>query len=142
MVPQWRQFSSSGPSARRRRLAVAVAPLVNRVAPNPPRISSGSAPTTISFEPEPGAILYDVIRGNVANLHLSGPDTDLGSVVCVENNSGDTTTTGYEDPDTPAAGQVFFYLFRGSKGVNAGLGSYGTNSLGGERLAGLGDCGP
>ena len=81
--------------------------------------------------------------GDVAELSdVGGGIIDLGSVVCVEDDSGDTTTAGYEDQDTPAVGQALFYVFRGSMGVNAGPGSYGTGSNGSERVAGGGDCIP
>jgi Tol biopolymer transport system component len=112
-------------------------------APNPPLVSPGLAPTTITFEPEPGSIRYDVIRGDVAELQDAGGGIiDLGTVLCVENDSGDTTTAHYEDQVTPIVGQAFFYAFRGSMGILAGPGSYGTGSNGSERVAGTGDCAP
>jgi len=111
--------------------------------PNPPLVSPGPAPTTVTFEPEPGPIRYDVIRGDVADLQdIGGGIIDLGSVVCVENDSGDTTTANYEDPDTPAVGQAYFYAFRGSMGVIAGPGSYGQGSNGSERVPSSGGCAP
>ena len=60
----------------------------------------------------------------------------------MENDSGDTTTANYEDQDTPGVGQAFFYASRGSMGINAGPGSYGTGSNGSERVAGTGGCAP
>lgn len=108
-------------------------------APNPPVISPHAAPTTITFNPEPGLIRYDVIRGDLANLHNAGSTVDMGAVACIANDSGDTTTAGYPDALTPLPGQVFFYVFRGTMGLAAGPGSYGTGTAG-ERVAGSGDC--
>ena len=85
---------------------------------------------------------YDVIRGDVANLQHSGGNVDLGTVVCLENDSGDTNTVGFEDTANPAPGQAFFYLFRGSMGVLAGAGSYDEGSGGFERVPSAGDCSP
>jgi Tol biopolymer transport system component len=110
-------------------------------APNPPVVSPHAAPTTVTFEPEPGLIRYDVIRGDLANLHNAGSTVDLGAVACIENDSGDTTTVGYPDVVTPLPGQGFFYVFRGSMSIATGPGSYGTGTAGG-RVAGSGDCTP
>ena len=75
------------------------------------------------------------------DLQDGGGSVDLGTVLCVEDNSGDTTTAAaYDDPVTPAVGQAFFYLFRGSMGAVAGPGSYGTGSNGDERVPSGGDC--
>jgi Tol biopolymer transport system component len=111
-------------------------------APNPPAISPHAAPTTVTFAPEPGLVLYDVIRGDLANLHNVASTVDLGAVACIENDSGDTTTVGYPDAVTPLPGQGFFYVFRGSMSIATGPGSYGTGKSGFERVAGSGDCTP
>ena len=114
--------------------------LVDYSVPNAPVPSPGSAPTTTVFEAEPGALRYDVIRGEVASLSADPSNVLLGPVICLENNSGDTNTVGFPDPEIPDPGEVFFYLFRGSKGTAAGPGSYGTGSPNKVRLAGAGDC--
>ena len=111
-------------------------------AQNPPVISPHAAPTTVTFAPEPGLIRYDVIRGDLANLHNVGSTVDLGAVACIKDDSADTTTVGYPDTLTPAPGQGFFYLFRGSMSIATGPGSYGTGKSGFERVAGSGDCAP
>jgi hypothetical protein len=112
-------------------------------APNPPVISPGPAPTTVSFEPEPGRIRYDIIRGDVADIQdLGGGIIDLGPVLCVEDDSPDPTTAGSDDPDTPASGQAFFFAFRGTMGTSAGPGSYGTGTNGSDRVPGAGACNP
>ncbi len=110
-------------------------------APNPPVISGGPAPTIVTFHPEPGMVRYDIIRGSVANLHNAGSTVDMGAVTCLKDDSGDTSTAGYPDFITPSPGQALFYLFRGTQGVSAGPGSYGTGTAG-ERVAGSGDCNP
>lgn len=111
-------------------------------AQNPLVISPHAAPTTVTFAPEPGLVSYDVIRGELANLHNVASTVDLGAVACIENDSGDTTTVGYPDAVTPTPGQGFFYVFRGSMSVATGPGSYGTGKSGFERVAGAGDCTP
>jgi hypothetical protein len=102
---------------------------------------SKESPTLVTWDAEPRARRYDVIRGDVANLAMNGESIDLGAVECIEDDSPDTTTERFEDQDDPAVGQVFFYLYRGSQGILDGPGSYGTGSGESERTAGSGDCG-
>ena len=99
-----------------------------------------ASPTVVSWDVASGPATYDVIRGDVASLSLSGGTVDLGAVVCVENDSPDAHTLGNQDPDTPSPGQAFFYVTRGSAGRSAGPGSYGTGSGGGERTPSGGGC--
>lgn len=110
----------------------------------PPRIQVGKAsPTVVSWDVEPSPVRYDVIRGDVANLEFGAGNTiDLGVVTCVEDDSPDADTVGDEDPAAPAPGQALFYLYRGSQGLLAGLGSYGQGSAGRERVATSGGCAP
>jgi len=74
----------------------------------PARIQVGeAAPTLVSWDPDPRAVRYDVIRGDVANLrHGSGGTVDLGAVAWLENDSPDAHTTGFEDTGQPAPGQA------------------------------------
>jgi hypothetical protein len=104
------------------------------------QISPGEAPTLVSWDVESGPIRYDVIRGDVASLQFSGGTVDLGTVVCLEDDSPDATAAGFEDTITPGLGQAFFYLYRGSQGIDAGPGSWGPASNGAERVAGAGSC--
>ena len=83
------------------------------------------ATTTLSWSSVPPGRSYDAIRGQVANLSLEGLDLHLGPVVCLENDSSDTTTgSGAEAPhadaDIPAPGEAFFYLVRYYDGVANG----------------------
>ncbi len=102
---------------------------------------SGPAPTTVSWAVEAGALRYDVVRGNVANLAPGAPGTtDLGAVVCLEDNSVDTDTLGDEDLTDPPTGQAFFYVFRAIQGLTVGPSHYGLSSNGDDRLGGAGNC--
>jgi TolB protein len=104
------------------------------------RVEDGTN-TRVEWDYEAGSLRYDVIRGNIASLApgLAG-ETDLGTVVCIEDESPDATTAGFEDGVVPSLGQAFFYLFRGTQGMNDGPGSYGTSSNGDERVAAADDC--
>jgi Tol biopolymer transport system component len=102
---------------------------------------SRETPTVVSWTVESGPLRYDVIRGNVAALGpLPGGGVDLGPVACLEDDSPDATTAGDGDPLAPGPGEAFFYLYRGTPGLQAGPGSYGTGSGGGERQPASGDC--
>jgi len=92
----------------------------------------------------PGAGSYDLIRGSLGFVHDDGSSVQLGSVVCVEDDSSDTTTAaGAEaaspDASVPLAGAAYFYLVRFHDGVSNR--SYGfSHQAGHERQAGPGDC--
>jgi hypothetical protein len=101
------------------------------------RVSPGAAPTPVSWDVESGPSSYDVIRGDVASLAIAGATVDLGTVTCVENDSGDAVA---EDGGAPAPGQAWFYLYRGSAGPLAGPGSYGAGSGNRERIPTGGGC--
>src|SRR4029453_7370138 len=104
---------------------------------------SPTAPTLVSWDVEAGPIRYDVIRGDVANLAPGPPGTvDLGPVACLENDSPDADTRGFEDAAIPPPGHPFFFMFRGSRGLNFGPGSWGQSSVGAERVPGSGVCAP
>jgi hypothetical protein len=91
--------------------------------------------TTLTWGSVVGAIGYDVIRGNLGSLQTVDGQVDLGSLVCIENESADTTTApNHVDPNTPSPGQAFFYLFRVSGGT------YGSSSAGLPRIPGPGTC--
>ena len=108
----------------------------------PPGIRVGKeTPTLVSWDVESGPIRYDVIRGDLEGLGPGGSGTvSLGIVTCVEDDSPDADTRGAEDPEAPVAGHGFFYLYRGSAGLDAGPGSYGTSSDGREREPASDDC--
>jgi Tol biopolymer transport system component len=109
----------------------------------PARIRPGQeSPTVVHWDFEPGAVRFDVIRGDAANLRFVGAEVDLGPVACLENDSTDADTIGFEDLVELGTGQAFFYLYRGTQGVLDGPGSWGLGSAGTERLGGPGECPP
>jgi hypothetical protein len=84
-----------------------------------------------------------VIRGDVDNLAPgTAGSVNLGPVVCLENDSPDSNTLGFEDPVQPPPGHAFFFIYRGSRGLNYGPGSWGQSSNGSERAPGTGVCAP
>ncbi len=74
-------------------------------------------------------------------MGFSGSTVDLGTVVCLEDDSPGPDIQGFGDSVTPSSGQVFFYLYRGTEGSEVGPGSYGLSSSGLERVTGVGGCG-
>jgi len=102
---------------------------------------SASTPTVVRWEADPRGVSYDVLRGDLASLQAGDGDTvNLGTVVCLENDSTDTTTVGFEDPEQPEPGEVFWFLYRWTQGTLDGPGSWGQGSGGAERVAETGAC--
>jgi hypothetical protein len=101
---------------------------------------SGKQSTVVVWAPVMGAEHYDVIRGNLSELRISGSDVDLGHVTCLEQLSLDTTTAGNADTGIPAVGQVFFYAVQFYDGVRES--TYGSESVGRARVIqkGNGNC--
>jgi hypothetical protein len=99
--------------------------------------ASGGEQTVLSWNAVPGAAgtVYDVSRGDLSALAGS---VDLGPLVCIEENSADTSTEGDADAEIPAPGEGFFYVIRFQLGHSTG--SWGWGSGGGER-SGSGGCG-
>ena len=93
------------------------------------------------------ANLYDVARGDVANLFLDpAPEglkdtVELGSLTCIADDTVETDTGTFPDPDIPAPGQAFFYVFR-DDAPDPEARSYGADDDGHRRLAGGMDCPP
>ncbi len=99
-----------------------------------------SGNTVLQWNTVPGApgASYDVVRGDLANLDGGGGGVNLGALVCIEDDSGDTATSGGDaDGDTPASGEAFFYLVRFQFGFTDG--DLGAGSAGGVRT-GSGGC--
>lgn len=116
--------------------------LIDRTRAAAIRISK-SAPTIVDWDHESGPLRYDVIRGSVANLAPAGPTAvSLGAVVCLENDSPEASTRGFGDAATPPAGQAFFFVYRGSEGLNNGPGAWGQSSDGRDRQVASGSCPP
>ena len=81
---------------------------------------------------------YNVVRGNLGALRDAGNFIDLGAVTCIESGSGDLSTAGDEDMDTPAVGQAFFYLVEFVE--DGQRSSYGSVYLTKPRVVASGDC--
>ncbi len=61
-----------------------------------------SASGTLVFWPAvSGAESYDVIRGELNNIVETSVVINLGTVVCIEANSTDENTLGWEDGELP-----------------------------------------
>jgi hypothetical protein len=61
----------------------------------------------------------------------------LGAVVCIEQDSLDEDTLGFEDVEEPAPGLGFFYLVQYRDSLDSG---YGTESASKPRVPGPGGC--
>lgn len=101
-------------------------------------IEQEAAGTTIAWDAVPDALLYSVVRGEVANLRDADNAIDLGEVTCLQTGGSALSTVGREDADEPPVGHAFFYLVS----YNDGWGStgYGTPLVGKPRIAASGDC--
>jgi Tol biopolymer transport system component len=116
--------------------------LIDRLVPAQIEVVPGQ-PTLVRWPVESGPVRYDVIRGDVSALGTgAGGTVALGTVLCLADDDPLDSTEGREDAGTPAAGRSFFYLQRGSVGVDGPAASYGRGSWGGERIAQGGDCLP
>ena len=93
--------------------------------------------TLASWTEAPGALSYDVIRGQLGQIAETAVVIDFGTVVCIENDSTDASTVGWEDAAVPNPGEAFFYLIEYYDGTYS---SYGTESAGNPRAPGAGDC--
>ena len=99
----------------------------------------GNQATTLTLETDnPLATSYDFVRGDLVELSESAAGVDVGTVVCLENDSTDRTTIGDEDIEIPAPGQGFFYLARFN--ASPGSGSYGGSTQNRDREPSAGDC--
>jgi hypothetical protein len=100
-------------------------------------VDDNSDGTVVSWTPVPDAQSYDVIRGQLGRLEETDIIINLGSVSCVEEDSPDENTTGWEDPEIPEPGEAFFYLVQYDDGISS---SYGAESAGKPRAPGSGSC--
>jgi hypothetical protein len=74
------------------------------------RITKGPAgEAVIAWDPESSTASYDVIRGDVSGMGLLSDRVDLGTVVCVAD---DTAAASAADPAEPVPGSAFFWLVR------------------------------
>ena len=96
---------------------------------------SGSG-SVVAWNAVSGAQTYDVIRGDLSNIGETAVVVTLGTVTCMEDNSADVSTVGWEDPAIPPPGEGFFYLVAYFDGTSSG---YGTESASKPRAPGVGD---
>ena len=73
-------------------------------------LSDSSAGTALTWRPVAGAFGYNVVRGDLRRLHESSGGIHLGGLACIEAGSTNADTLGWEDPEIPYPGLVFFYL--------------------------------
>jgi len=92
--------------------------------------------TTVAWNPMFEASQYDVIRGTVSNLSQTASTVNLGTVICVENDSPDLLST--EVGSAPPLGTIYFYAMR-NQDLNV-KGSYGRSTLNKIRVPASGDC--
>lgn len=112
--------------------------LLGTVASTSLRVEGTVATRPFFATPNPLANSYDFIRGSLDVLSEDAAGVDLGSVVCLENDSTDPDTLGNEDHASPPPGEAFFYL--GRFDAAPGPGWYGGSSLNRDRRASAGDC--
>ena len=100
-------------------------------------LEQSASGTVVSWAVVPDAESYDVIRGELNNVVETDVVINLGTVVCIEANSVDESTLGWEDGDVPNPGEAFFYVVEYDDGISS---TYGTESAGKPRAPGSGDC--
>ncbi len=91
-------------------------------------LEGGGASTTLTWSPpaggDPAAMVYDVLRS-------AGASDFVLAAVCLESGSGPDVSA--LDAESPAPGQVVYYLVRGRNACPAGVGTLGFDSNGAER---------
>jgi len=100
-------------------------------------LEQSASGTVVRWPAVSGAESYDVIRGELNNVVETSVVINLGTVVCIEANSTDEITLGWEDDELPGPGRAFFYVVEYYDGISS---TYGTESAGKPRAPGLGDC--
>ena len=97
--------------------------------------------TYLEWDPMPGGsdTIYDLVRGDLANLSGNASAVDLGPLTCIENDSQDESSQAHPDTEMPAPDTAFVYLVRFQVGPLIGPWGFGTE---GEGRAGTGGCPP
>ena len=99
----------------------------------------GKSSTRVFYETaNPVADSYDFMRGDVGALSESAAGVDLGTVICLEDDSPDPDTAGDEDTGIISPGEVFFYV--GRFNAAPGPGSFGGSSQNRDRAPSSGGC--
>jgi formylglycine-generating enzyme required for sulfatase activity len=96
-----------------------------------------AAATYFEWDPRPGGTgtVYDLARGDLANVSADAIAVDLGPLACIEDDSDDESSDTFRDTDTPAPGGVFIYVVRFQEGAVTGPWGFAS---GGKERAGAG----
>jgi len=87
---------------------------------------SGASGTTLTWAAVVGSPAYDVASATLSDLRVNG----TAGATCLANNvAGPSTVDGRPNP---ASGDGYYYLVRAQS--SCGTGSFGTNSVGAERV--------
>lgn len=105
------------------------------------RMRRSTGGTVVDWEPYAGALSYDLIRGSVKALAISGLDVTLGTVTCLVNDTTTTDNSVSPDLSLPPSTDAFFYLMR-PQIPSGGSPGYGTGSYDRPRVPAAGDCAP
>ena len=93
--------------------------------------------TVLDWTDSGGSIFYSVLRGDLAQVHITGSSIDLGPVACIRSHTLQPSTEGTEDAASPPVGGAFFYLVEFNLGDG---GSYGSDTAIKPRVPGAGAC--
>ncbi len=88
------------------------------------------AGTVLAWADVPGALLHNVVRGNVERVREKLSRYDLGQLTCIASGAPQNGTAGFEDAEDPDLGKAFLYLAEYYDGTWSGL---GTESAAKER---------
>ena len=94
--------------------------------------------TVAEWSEVPGALFYNVVRGELKNIREKNDVFHMGQLTCIGSTT-QLSTVGSEDPELPPIGEAFFYLVEYNDGLESGV---GTESAAKPRFAppGQGNC--
>jgi hypothetical protein len=107
------------------------APLINSYSTSPGEVGptlksiSSTPPESFAFTPIAQANVFHVYRGSVP---IASPQTYLTNISC---RSAEITTYGFNEPEIPLRGTIFYYLIAGTNGCSDG--TIGLTSAGQPR---------
>jgi hypothetical protein len=94
-------------------------------APPPRTVTLTMTDATVAWTLLPGAMAYDLVRGDLTALRASGGDFTLATEACLADARPDTA---WDEPASPPPGAAWFYLARGLS--CGGDGTYDTGGVG------------